>query len=218
MEPRDTKRPINVILVDDHRLVREALRDTLAREGDICVVDETGLGLDAIDRVRDKCPDVVVLDIGLPDLNGIEVAARIRQARMGARIVALSAYSDKRFVNEMLKAGASAFVSKASAGTELVVAVRTAAAGGSYLSPDVAGALASQMREDALPAGDKLGRREREVLRLIAQGLRSPVIAEQLHVSVATVDVHRRNIMRKLGLHTVAELTRYAIREGIAPP
>lgn len=218
MEPRDTKRPINVVLVDDHRLVREALRDTLGRESDMCVVGETGLGLDAIDWVRDKRPDVVVLDIGLPDLNGIEVAARIRESRTGARIVALSAYSDKRFVSEMLKAGASAFVSKASAGTELVVAVRTAAAGGSYLSPDVAGALASQMRDGASPDAAHLGRREREVLRLIAQGLRSPAIAEQLHVSVATVDVHRRNIMRKLGLHTVAELTRYAVREGIVPP
>lgn len=218
METAPSKRPINVVLVDDHRLLREALRDTLAREDDVQVVGETGQGLQAIEWVREKQPDVVVLDIGLPDLNGIEVAARIHESRADTRIVALSAYSDKRFVNEMLRAGAAAFVSKASAGTELVVAIRAAAAGDSYLSPDVAAALAAQVRSEATEPEARLGRREREVLRLVAQGLRSPAIAETLHMSVATVDVHRRNIMRKLDLHTVADLTRYAIREGIVPP
>jgi len=218
MESMESRPPIRVVLVDDHRLVREALRDTLAREDDVSVVGETGLGLVAIDWVREYKPDVVVLDIGLPDLNGIEVAARIREAGVGTRIVALSAYADRRFVNEMLKAGASAFVSKASAGTELVVAIRAAAAGDSYLSLDVAGALVAQVRGDDEAPEVRLGRREREVLRLVAQGMRSPAIAEALHLSIATVDVHRRNIMRKLGLHTVADLTRYAIREGIVPP
>lgn len=218
METAPSKRPISVVLVDDHRLLREALRDTLAREDDVQVVGETGQGLQAIEWVREMRPDVVVLDIGLPDLNGIEVAARIHETHADTRIVALSAYSDKRFVNEMLRAGASAFVSKASAGTELVVAIRAAAAGNSYLSPDVAGALAAQVRSESTQAEARLGRREREVLRLVAQGLRSPAIAETLHMAVATVDVHRRNIMRKLDLHTVADLTRYAIREGIVPP
>jgi two-component system NarL family response regulator len=218
MESTANKRLINVLLVDDHRLVREALRDALAREADVCIVGETGLGQTALEWVRDRQTDVVVLDIGLPDLNGIEVAARIREADVPTRIVALSAYSDKRFVNEMLRAGAAAFVSKAAAGTELVVAIRAVAEGGSYLSPDVAGALVAEVRGDGEPAGVRLGRREREVLRLVAQGQRSPAIADALHVSIATVDVHRRNIMRKLGLHTVAELTRYAVREGIAPP
>jgi two-component system NarL family response regulator len=218
MEPTDKNRPIGVFLVDDHRLIREALRDTLAREPEVTVLGETGLGLAALDWVREHRPDVVVLDIGLPDLNGIEVAARIHEARVGTRIVALSAYADRRFVNEMLKAGASAFVSKASAGTELVVAIRAAAAGDSYLSLDVAGALVAQVRGEDAAAEARLGRREREVLRLVAQGMRSPVIAQTLHVSIATVEVHRRNIMRKLGLHSVADLTRYAVREGIVPP
>lgn len=218
MEPSESRRPIKVVLVDDHRLVREALRDALAREADVRIIGETGLGQAALEWVRDEQPDVVVLDIGLPDLNGIEVAARIREAGVATRIVALSAYSDKRFVNEMLRAGASAFVSKAAAGTELVIAIRAVATGGSYLSPDVAGALVAEMRGDGEQAAVRLGRREREVLRLVAQGQRSPAIAETLHVSTATVDVHRRNIMRKLGLHTVADLTRYAVREGIVPP
>lgn len=217
MGPSDLQRSISVILVDDHRLVREALRDTLAREQGVRVVGETGEGRQAIQWVREMRPDVVVLDIGLPDLNGIEVAARIHETGVPTRVVALSAYSDKRFVTEMLRAGAAAFVSKAAAGTELMAAIRAVACGSSYLSPDAADALVSEMREGK--AGEaRLGRREREVLRLIAQGMRSAAIAETLHISVSTVEVHRRNIMSKLGLHSVAELTRYAVREGIVQP
>lgn len=211
-------RQITVLLADDHRLVREALRSALAQEADIRVVAEVGEGAAAIESVRSLQPDVAVLDIGLPDLNGIEVAARVQALHLPTRIVALSAYSDKRFVTEMLRAGAAAYVSKSAAGTELVVAIRAVAAGGSYLSPDVAGALVAEVR-GAEPDGQaRLGRREREVLRLIAEGERSAAIAEALHISAATVEVHRRNIMRKLGLHTVAELTRYAVREGIVQP
>jgi two-component system NarL family response regulator len=210
--------PITVLLADDHRLVREALRDALARERDIRVVAEVGEGEAAVECVRKLHPDVVVLDIGLPDLNGIEAAARIQKLHTPTRIVALSAYSDKRFVTEMLRAGASAYVSKAAAGTELVVAIHAVAAGGSYLSPDVAGALVAEVRGATEGGQVRLGRREREVLRLIAEGDRSPAIADKLHIAVATVEVHRRNIMRKLGMHTVAELTRYAVREGIISP
>ncbi|MGA0610803.1 response regulator [Caldimonas sp. KR1-144] len=208
--------PIDVVLADDHRLVREALRAALAHVPQIHVVAEVGDGEAAVDCVRELRPGVVVLDIAMPGLNGIEAAARIRKACESTRIVALSAYSDKRFVTEMLRAGASAYVSKAAAGTELVGAIRAVAAGGSYLSPDVAGALVAEMRNASGEEGPaRLGRREREVLRLIAEGLRSAAIAEQLHIAVATVEAHRRNIMRKLGLHSVAELTKYALREGI---
>lgn len=218
MSPPPDTRQITVLLADDHRLVREALRSALAQEADIRVVAEVGEGAAAIESVRSLQPDVAVLDIGLPDLNGIEVAARVQALHLHTRIVALSAYSDKRFVTEMLRAGAAAYVSKSAAGTELVVAIRAVAAGGSYLSPDVAGALVAEVR-GAEPDGQaRLGRREREVLRLIAEGERSAAIAEALHISAATVEVHRRNIMRKLGLHTVAELTRYAVREGIVQP
>lgn len=218
MSPPPDARQITVLLADDHRLVREALRSALAQEADIRVVAEVGEGAAAIESVRSLQPDVAVLDIGLPDLNGIEVAARVQALHLPTRIVALSAYSDKRFVTEMLRAGAAAYVSKSAAGTELVVAIRAVAAGGSYLSPDVAGALVAEVRGAEPDGQTRLGRREREVLRLIAEGERSAAIADALHISAATVEVHRRNIMRKLGLHTVAELTRYAVREGIVQP
>jgi two-component system NarL family response regulator len=207
---------IRVLLVEDHRLVREALRDALAREPDIQVLAEAGDGAGALQQALALVPDVIVLDIALPDLNGIEVAGRLRDAGSRAKVVALSAYTDKRFVTEMLRAGAAGYVTKSAAGTELVHAIRCVAAGQSYFCPQVAGALAAEVRGDG--AVPRLGRREREVLRLIAEGRRSAAIADQLHISVATVEVHRRNIMRKLGLHTVAELTRYAVREGMVSP
>jgi DNA-binding NarL/FixJ family response regulator len=205
-----------VFLIEDHRMVREALCEVLAKEPDIKVVGQAGDAAEGLERVTALRPDVVVLDIRLPDLNGIEVAARLRDASAGARIVALSAFSDKRFVTAMVRAGAAGYVTKSAAGTELVRAIQAVAGGEGYFSPEIAKALASEVRDgseaaDAAP----LGRREREVLRLIAEGARSPGIARQLHVSVGTVEVHRRNIMRKLGLRTVADLTRYAVREGI---
>ncbi len=174
-----------VLLVEDHTMVREALRDMLAK---------------------------------VPDANGMQIAARLKQAGSLARIVALSAYSEKHFVVEMLRSGAMAYVTKSAAGTELVRAIRAVAMGQSYLCAEVAGALVAQVQGHAAPDAPPLGRREREVLRLLAEGLRSAAIAEQLHMAVPTVETHRRNLMRKLGLHTVAELTRYAIREGIALP
>lgn len=210
---------IRVLLVEDHRMVREALRDTLARETDIEVVAEAGDAASALEQARELTPDVIVLDIALPDLNGIETTARLRDTGSRAKVVALSAYTDKRFVTEMLRAGAASYITKSAAGTELVRAIRSVAAGQSYFCPEVATALAAEVRNSGREAETpRLGRREREVLRLIAEGHRSAAIAEQLHISVATVEVHRRNIMRKLGLHTVAELTRYAVREGMVSP
>jgi DNA-binding NarL/FixJ family response regulator len=212
--------PITVLLVEDHRLVREALRDTLDKEPDIQVIGEAGDANSAFERAHTLNPDLVVLDIGLPDMNGIEAATKLKErAGVEPKIIALSAYADRRFVTEMLRAGASSYVTKSSAGTELVRAIRAVAAGETYICPEVAGALVSAMRDGREKAETpRLSRREREVLRLIAEGTRSPSIAEQLHISLGTVEVHRRNIMRKLGLRTVAELTRYAVREGLVLP
>lgn len=207
---------ISVLLADDHRLVREALRGVLAKEPDMRVVGETGDARTTLELARTLAPDVVVLDIGLPDLNGVEVAARLCAQEPAPKIVALSAYTDNRFVTEMLKAGAAGYVTKSAAGTELVRAIRAVASGQSYVCPEVAGALVAEVRgRSGHGERVRLGRREREVLRLVAEGVRSPAIAEQLHISVATVEAHRRNIMRKLDLRNVADLTKYAIREGL---
>lgn len=204
---------ITVLLIEDHRMVREALREVLDKVPDIEVVGEAGDARAGLAAALEFAPQVVVLDIRLPDLNGIEVAARLRDAGCTAKIVALSAFSDKRFVTAMLRSGASAYVTKSAAGTELVGAIRAVAADHGYFSPEIAGALVDEVRSSGAAA--PLARREREVLRLIAEGHRSPEIATQLHISVGTVEVHRRNIMRKLGVRTVAELTKHAIREGL---
>ena len=209
-----------VLIVDDHALVREALRDSLEKEADIRVVGEAGDAAGALEATRTLKPEIVVLDIGLPDINGIEAAAWLKErSGVNPKIVALSAYSDRRFVAEMLRAGASAYVTKSSAGSELPRAIRAVAAGQTYVCPEVAGTLVSAMRgEQGKDEGPRLSRREREILCMIAGGTRSPAIAVQLHISLGTVEVHRRNIMRKLGLRTVAELTRFAVREGMVLP
>jgi len=207
---------IRVLLADDHRLVREAVRATLERCTGIEVVGEAGSGAETLEQVRVLDPDVVVLDIGLPDINGIEIAARLAKHVPKLRLIVLSAFLERRIVAEAVRAGVSGYVAKSSAGEELERAIRASAGGQGYFSPEAAAVLAVEVSGAA--DSRRLARREREVLRLIAMGKRGPEIAGQLHISPATVEVHRRNIARKLGLGTVAEMTRYAVREGIAAP
>lgn len=212
---------LRLVLADDHQVVREALVELLARAPDIEVVGEASSALEAIEQVSAAQPDLLVLDIGLPGMSGIEVARNLRSSQ--TKVIMLSAYVDRRFVEEALKAGAAGYVSKRAAGSELLRAVRTVASGGTYLSPEVATLLVHELREpkDGVPPpASVLAPREREVLALVANGARSAQIAEELGIAVGTVEVHRRNIGRKLGLHSVAELTRYALREGLisAPP
>jgi DNA-binding NarL/FixJ family response regulator len=207
---------ITVLLINNHRLVREALRDSLAREPGIQVVGEAHDIDTAIERARTLTPDVLVFDLGPHGLSEIETARRLMHITgVKAKIVALLTQADRRLVAELSRAGAIAHVSKSSAGTELVRAIRAAAAGQRYACPEVAGSLMSSVRDGPR---SRLSRRECEVLRLIAEGERSPAIAERLKITVGTVEVHRRNIMGKVGLRTIAELTRYAVREGLVAP
>lgn len=210
---------VRLVLADDHRLLREALAELLAREPDLEVAGEAATAREALEQVERARPDVLVLDIGLPDMSGIEVARRLRQSR--TKVLMLSAHADKRFVQEALKAGAAGYLSKGAARTELADAVRAVASGKSYLSPEVAAPFVRGLREaeqGAPPPSSVLAPREREVLVLIAEGARSAQIAARLRIKVGTVEAHRRNIARKLGLHTVADLTKYALREGLTSP
>jgi two-component system NarL family response regulator len=163
-------------------------------------------------------PDVLVLDIGMPDMNGIEATAAIVARSPLIKVIVLSTHSDRRFVTETIKAGASAYVVKTAASTELLRAIRAVMQGQSYLCPEVAAAVMRASTE--IPNGEgfrqpELTRREREVLKLIAEGHRTAGIAARMHLAPSTIDVHRRNLMRKLALHSIAELTKYALREGL---
>jgi len=173
-----------------------------------------------LERARSLGPDVVILDDSLPDMNGIEAVAKLKgRDGVNAKIAALSAHADRRLVTGMLRAGASAYVTKSSAMTELLEAIRAVAAGQSYICREVADSVVTTVLDGAGQGEPShLSQREHEVLGLVATGVRSPAIASQLHIAVGTVEVHRRNIMRKLELHTVAELTRYAMREGMFSP
>ena len=203
---------VRVALVEDQRLVRQALGALLAREPGIEVVGEAANGRDAIALAQAKRPDVMLLDISLPEIDGIEVARTLRRLMPELKIIALSIHNEQRFVQEMLAAGAIGYVDKSSAYEELVRAVRAVMQGQIYLSPEVT---RSALAPVTAVHKAWISQREREVLALLAAGKRSREIAGHLHLSTATVEVHRRNIMRKLGLRTVAELTHYAIREGL---
>ncbi len=210
---------IRIVLADDHKMILAALRSLLEKEIDITVVGEAEDGTALVELVERTAPDVVVVDVGMPGMNGIEATRRLLAARPLLKVIALSAYSNKRFVLEMLAAGARGYLIKASAGDELPRAIRAIAQGQTYLCPEVAGTLVEAARGNTSSrAGNgaaKLGRRECEVLALLAEGKNSSEIAARMHIAASTVEVHRRNIMRKLDLHSVAELTKYAIREGL---
>jgi len=209
---------IRVVLADDHRMLRDALVMVLGRETDIEVAGVADDGPAALARARECVPDVMVLDIAMPGMNGVEVARCLHSEFPQIRILVLSAYTDKRFVQESLKAGAAGYVPKAAAATELPRAIRAVASGQNYLSPEITSAVVSQFApdgNDSPPVAPALSAREREVLRLVAEGVRTPAIARRLGITEATVEVHRRNVMRKLDLRTVAELTKYAVREGL---
>lgn len=210
---------IRTLLVDDHTMFREALRMMLDKEPEVEVVGELGDGALVQETVARLTPDVVVMDISMPRVNGIEATRALVALFPKTRVVALSAFNYKKFVMEMMDAGATAYVIKSAAGEQLVSAIKSAAQGKTYLCPETASILVEASQRTGNTTGThsnkRLGRRETEVLRLLAEGLTSPQIAEKMHIAPSTVDVHRRNIMSKLELHTVAELTKYAIRLGL---
>ena len=210
---------IRVLLVDDHKMMRDGLRALLECAPDIEVVGQASDGRAALDLVRTLMPDIVVMDIGMPELNGVDATRRIRFEHRRVKVIALSTHTDKRYVHHMLEAGACGYVLKIAAHEELLSAVRAASVGKSYLSPEIAGLVVERSTSahavGEITAFSSLGAREREVLQLVAEGKTSGETAKQMHISIKTVETHRRNIVQKLGLHGTAELTKYAIREGL---
>ncbi|MBK9376075.1 MAG: response regulator transcription factor [Holophagales bacterium] len=211
-----------ILLVDDHRIVREGLRTLLGQQPDLEVVGEAADGRDAVTQARLLRPDVIVMDIAMPELNGVEATRLILAELPQVRIVALSMYADRRFVAEILRAGALGYVLKDGAFEELALAIRTITEGKTYLSPSIAGLVVEElMQRTSAPGSPSLGGltpRERQVLKLLADGMRPREIALELSISVKTVEVHKQNLMNKLEIHTAAELTRFAIREGLSAP
>ena len=210
---------IKVLLADDHTIMRAGLRSLLDKEPDMEVVGEADNGRMTVQLARELFPDVVIMDISMPDLNGVEASRQIVSEVPGVKVVALSMHSDEQFVAEMLDSGASGYLLKDCALEELCRAIRVVVANKSYLSPGIANIVVQTCRRElsrAEPAGSRvLTPREREVLQLVAEGKSSKKIASLFHVSIKTVEAHRHKIMDKLNIRSVAELTKYAIRKGI---
>lgn len=209
---------LRILLADDHQMFREALVVLLERNPDFEVVAETGDGREVFALVRDTAPNVVCMDIDMPGLNGIEITRQVTAAFPAVKVIALSTFSDHGYVTDMLNAGAAAYVTKAAAGVELLRAIDAVSRNRSYLCPDATDAVRKAVTangDEKHAAGVKLGAREIQVLQLVALGSTSAQIAEQLGIAQSTVEVHRRNIMRKVGADSVVGLTRYAIRSGL---
>jgi DNA-binding NarL/FixJ family response regulator len=212
---------LRLILAEDHAITRQGLRSLLEKEPDLEVVGEAEDGREALALVRDILPDVLITDIAMPNLNGVDATRKIVSEYPNVKVIALSVHSNRAFVADMLKAGASGYVLKECSFDELIEAVRTVVAGGMYLSPKVAGVVVSDYVKhlsDFISSSplDALTTRQREVLQLISEGKNTKQIARVLHVSPKTIEADRRKIMEKLDAHSVAELVKIAISGGIA--
>ena len=214
---------IKIILVDDHELMRNGLRTLLEREGDLEVVAEAENGRIALEMVGQFKPDVVVMDITMPEMSGIVATARLCQEHKGIKVLGLSMHPAGNMVGEMLQAGAVGYMTKNCAAGELVKAIRFVQNGQIYLSPEISReAVQGYLKQlkngsSSIKKTGPLSLRESEVLQLVAEGKPTKLIASELNISEKTVGAHRQNIMNKLGIRSVAELTKFAIREGLTP-
>jgi len=223
---------IQVMLVDDHDIVRTSLRTFLETRADIAVIGEASNGREALDHVSEICPDVIVMDITMPEMDGLEATRRLKQMDENCKVLVLTVHDEKEHFFEMLKAGATGYVTKHAAADELVEAIHAVARGHVYLQPALARWLLEDYRRLVETPGiprsilseqdrtllDALTEREKQVLRLVAQGMSSARIADELDISPKTVSRHRERIMGKLNLHTAADLVRFAVRVGLVSP
>jgi two-component system, NarL family, response regulator NreC len=208
-------RIIKILLADDHAIVRQGLKLILSAHSDLQVVGEAANGREAIDLAQKLQPDMVLMDVAMPELNGIEATRRMIESTPRLRVLVLSMHKEPVYVREILKAGARGYILKDAIDTELLGAVRAVARGDGYISPAVSGALLSDYRHNVTDPIDLLSSREREVLQLIAEGKTNKEIATRLNLSVYTVDSHRGKVMDKLNLHSTGELVRFAVRHGL---
>ncbi len=210
---------IRIIIADDHQILRQGLKTLIEKEPDMEVVGEAEDGLRTVTMVRELIPQVVIMDIKMPDLNGIEATRQILSELSGVKVIALSIYADRRFVADMFKAGACGYLLKDCAFEELAQAIRLAMSNKTYLSPGISKIVVKDYATNNFSHSESvlsvLTPREREVLQLIAEGKRSSQIAELLNINVKTVETNRQQIMQKLDTRSVAELTKHAIREGL---
>ena len=210
---------VKVLIADDHKIIRERLLNLLEKQKDLDIVGEAEDGFIALKKARELKPNIIIMDIGMPNLNGIDATRQIRSESPQTKVIALSMHADKRFVAEMLKAGASGYILKDSAFKELVQAIRASLVNKIYLSPSIADVVIKDyivhIPRDSFSAFSILTAKEREVLQLIAEGKSTKEIASRLFMSIKTVETHRQHIKEKLNLNSIAELTKYAIREGL---
>ena len=206
---------IRILLADDHAVVRQGFRMILGAQSDLEIVGEAGNGREAVELAATLKPDVVVMDVTMPELNGIEATRRLTAENPHIRVVALSMHKDSVYVREILRAGARGYLLKDSVADDLVAAVRAVAGGEGYLSPAVSNAVLDDYRKHVTNPIDMLSSREREVLQMLAEGKTNKEIAVVLNLSVYTVDAHRGRIMEKLNVHSINELVRFAVRNGL---
>ena len=204
-----------VLIADDHKILREGLISLLQGEADIAIVGEAANGHEAVQLTQEVRPDVVIMDVAMAGLNGVSATSQILTQAPTTKVIALSMHSDRRFVTGMLSAGASGYLLKDSAFEELALSIRAVMRGELYLSAGITGVVVDELVGPRLAKEPLLSTRETEVLRLLAAGKNTADMARELGVSVKTIETHRRQIMHKLGLHSVAELTKYAVREGL---
>ena len=202
-------------LVDDHAVVRQGFKMILDAQSDMEIVGEAANGREAVELAAQLNPDIVVMDVAMPELNGIEATRRVIAADPHIRVIALSMHKDSVYVREILRAGARGYLLKDSGADDLVKAIRAVAGGESYLSPAVSNAVLDDYRKHVTNPIDLLTSREREVLQMLAEGKTNKEIAVVLNLSVYTVDAHRGRIMEKLNLHSINELVRFALRNGL---
>ncbi len=206
---------IKVLLADDHTIVRQGLKLILSAQPDFEVIGEAANGREAAELAEKLRPDIVLMDVAMPELNGIEATRRMVAANSRIKVLVLSMHKEAVYVREVLKAGARGYILKDAIDTELLNAIRSVARGDGYISPAVSGALLSDYRQNLTDPMDALTGREREVLQLIAEGKTNKEVATKLNLSVYTVDSHRGKIMEKLNLHSTGELVRFAMKRGL---